>query len=392
MNMRDYILKENQKIRELSLWRDPQTFSSSRANALVHNGRTMINFSTNDYLGYATHPLVIQSGIQALAAHGAGGKSSRLISGTLELHAELEQELARYKGTESALLFPTGFMANLGVIAGLLRKGDAVILDRLNHASLIDAAKLSGARLFVYEHASIPSLARVLERTRGYGKRLVATDSLFSMDGDFAPLPEIVQLCKKHGVWLLVDDAHATGLFGRSGSGLAEHFNLQGKIDIIMGTLSKALGSQGGFVCGSLELIDYLKNRARAFIFTTALCPANAAAALTALRLAQKEPEKRGRLLDAARRLSQKINEIFPSPLAKSVSQILPLWCGTAERALVWSRQLAEQGLFVPAIRPPTVPKNSCRLRLSLSYDHSDADWETLARAFSEMAADRGLE
>lgn len=348
--------------------------------------------------------------MEAIEKYGTGGRASRLISGSLDLHCQLEEKLAKFKGGESCLLFPTGFMANLGVLSALLAAGDAVIMDRFNHASLIDAAKLSRARLFVYEHCSLDSLEKVLHRTKNYRKRLVVTDSLFSMDGDFAPLSEIVELCKKHQVWLMIDDAHATGIFGEHGIGMAEHFKVLGEIQIVTGTLSKALGSQGGFVCGSRQMIDYLVNRARAFIYTTALSPASCGAALAALTLIQEEPEKRKRLLSLARDFREQLSKKFPaagdflgsSPAPQSWvsendsqrtltsgagmrgeggSQIVPFLTGSIETTLKFSEKLREAGIFAPAIRPPTVPKNQCRLRFSLTCEHSHQDLERLIAA-----------
>lgn len=378
----------------------------TRANEMILQGNRYLNFSSNDYLGYAAHPKVREAAMEAIKKYGAGGRSSRLISGTLDLHRQLEEKLAKFKGTESCLVFPTGFMANLAVLSALLSEGDAVIMDRLNHASLIDAAKLSRARIFVYDHCSLDSLEKVLHRTKNYKKRLVVTDSLFSMDGDFAPLAEIVELCNKHKVWLMIDDAHATGIFGKRGMGMAEHFGVLGKIEIVMGTLSKALGSQGGFVCGSKEMIDYLVNRARPFIYTTALSPASCGAALAALDLIQQEPEKRKKLLLLARDFREQLRKKYlenVSPLGRGGwntqsdfvchpfvkgesdwvcseggSQIIPFLTGSIETTLKFSEKLRESGIFVPAIRPPTVPKNQCRLRFSLTSEHSHKDIEWL--------------
>lgn len=382
--MRKFVAEETKKIKQKSLWRSPAILENARSNHVVLDGKKFLNFSSNDYLGYAQHPEVIRSAQKALEHYGAGGRSSRLISGTLDLHRELEEKLAAFKGAESALVFPTGFMANLGVLASLLNEGDAVIMDRLNHASLIDAAKLSRSRLFVFDHASAESLEKVLKRTKSYRKRLVVTDSLFSMDGDFAPLKEIVALCGKHKVWLMIDDAHATGIFGGRGIGMAEHFGELGKIEIVMGTLSKALGSQGGFVCGSKEMIDFLKNRARTFIYTTALSPSSCAAALTALELIEKEPGKRKKLLSASQKLREAIQKKFPlnsKYIGDSGSQIVPFWVGPVEPAMAMSEHLKAAGIFAPAIRPPTVPQNECRIRFSLTSDHSESDIERLIQA-----------
>lgn len=371
--MKEFIKGELEKIREENLWR-----------SLPREPAGCINFSTNDYLGLSRHPKVAAASASALRKYGTGGRSSRLISGTSDLHLELESKLAEFKKTEACLVFPSGFMANLGVIASLLGEGDAVIADRLSHASLIDAAKLSRARLFVYDHGSIPSLEKVLVRTKGYRKRLIVTDSLFSMDGDLAPLPEISALAREHGVWLMIDDAHATGVLGKNGIGAGEHFGLLGQVDIVMGTLSKALGSQGGFVCGSKDLISFLVNRARSFIYTTALNPASCAAALAALDIVGQEPERRNILMTQSRYLREEIRKNFSEEsrlLQGHPTPIIPFLTGGTERTIQVSRELKEQGIFVPAIRPPTVTKGECRLRFSLSSDHTPGDIQMLLDA-----------
>ncbi|MBI3012543.1 MAG: aminotransferase class I/II-fold pyridoxal phosphate-dependent enzyme [Elusimicrobia bacterium] len=301
------------------------------------------------------------------------------------------------------------------MISALFGEGDAVLMDRLNHASLIDAAKLSRARLFVYSHRSVESLDRVLRRTRSYRKRLVVTDSLFSMDGDFAPLKEIREICSRENVWLMIDDAHATGVLGKNGTGLAEHFGLLGKIEIVMGTLSKALGSQGGFVCGSQDLIQHLVNRARPFIYTTALAPSACAAAIASLDLVQKEPQKRRYLLSLSQTLRKGLKNIFPdystdslSPKGRALkdespkggecfassetssppkrfasSQIVPWVAGSSEQALKVALTLRSAGIYAPAIRPPTVPQGESRLRFSLTSEHTQSDIQRLISCIS---------
>lgn len=384
--MREFIFQENERSKEQSLRRSLFILKSAKANEVIIDGKTYLNFSSNDYLGYSSHPKVIQSATDALKKYGAGGRSSRLISGTLDLHSELEDKLSKFKGTESCLVFPTGFMANLGVISALLGNGDALIIDQLNHASIIDAAKLARCRIFVYKHRSIESLEKILKRTKTYKKRLVVTDSLFSMDGDFAPLKEIVDLCHKNQVWLMIDDAHATGIFGENGIGMAEYFNLIGKIEIVMGTLSKAMGSQGGFVCASKELVDFLINKSRPFIYTTALSPSSCAAALTAVSLVKEEPQRRQNLLSLSKCLRERLKAKFQKNsilLQNSLSQIVPFWVGSAENTVRLSQRLRELGIFAPAIRPPTVPKNECRLRFSLTSEHTEKDVELLLKALN---------
>lgn len=382
-----FLAEENRKTREASLWRTLRTVENLSATEILVDGRKLLNFSTNDYLGYSCHPGVVGPAIEALNRYGPGGRSSRLISGNLDLHRELERKLAAFKGTEASLIFPTGFMANLGLVSSVLGEGDAILIDRLNHASLIDAARLSKCRIFVYEHGSVPSLKKVLERTEVYRKRLVATDSLFSMDGDLAPLPDLVRVCRERKVWLMIDDAHATGVLGENGVGLADHFGMMGQVDIVMGTLSKALGSQGGFICGSKELIEYLVNKSRPFIFTTALSPVNCAASIAALDLVKKEPERRRKLLNSARQVREAVKEKFPSEsrlIGPDVTPIIPVHAGSAKRALRLSKALSDEGFFIPAIRPPTVPKNESRLRISVSSEHSERDVRLLLDSLSK--------
>lgn len=386
--MNEFINDQNQKIKESNLWRSLQSFSEVSAARIKSETEEWINFSSNDYLGMSTHPQVVQASIDALNRYGTGGRSSRLISGHLDLHKELESRLAQFKASESCLLFPTGFMANLGAISALCQEGDAIILDRLCHASIFDAVKLAKCRVFIYQHNDMQSLEQVLIRTQKYPKRLIATDGVFSMDGDLAALRQIKDLAKRYNAWLMVDDAHATGILGDNGIGVLEHFGMLNEVDIVVGTLSKALGSQGGFVTGSRDLIEYLINRARSFIFTTALSPVSTAAALKALEVIQKDTARRGRVLSHSQILQKNLEEAFPSYVAaRQVStQILPFRVGAVEHTLDLARHLKERGIYVPAIRPPTVPKNECRLRFSITSEHSQEDLQCLLKALNEYS------
>ncbi len=271
--MMDFLSKELQELRDKGLYRNLRTITGPQEPRVIIEGREYLLFSSNNYLGLANHPRLKKASQEAIERYGVGAGASRLISGTMELHTRLEERIARFKGRESAILFSSGYLANLGVITSLVGRDDVVIVDRLNHASIIDAARLSLAKLLVYSHRDMSKLEGVLERCQVYKRRLIVTDSIFSMDGDLAPLPEIVSLAKKYGAFVMIDEAHATGVLGEKGRGAEEHFGLEGKIDIVMGTLSKAIGSLGGFVTGSQKLIEYLKNRARSFIYTTALPP-----------------------------------------------------------------------------------------------------------------------
>lgn len=335
-------------------------------------GRALRLFCSNDYLGLANHPALIAAAKEAVDRHGYGTGASRLVSGTMEAHAALEGRLAGFLGTEGALVFPSGYAANVGVIPALVGQGDAVILDRLSHASVVDGARLSGARLLVYPHRDVERLREVLGRHAGFRRRLIVTDGVFSVDGDIAPLREIQALARRHDAILMVDDAHGTGVLGATGRGTLEHFSLD-HVDILMGSLSKALGASGGFIAGGRRLIDYLINRSRGFIFTTALPPDACAAAAAALDLVASQPELRARLwknVEQARRglLAMGFD------LMGSETQILPVRIGDAKRAVEVSDFLYEQGIFLSAIRPPTVPEGQSRLRLIVTAAHTEED------------------
>ncbi|MBU0580633.1 MAG: 8-amino-7-oxononanoate synthase, partial [Candidatus Margulisbacteria bacterium] len=278
MNQQSFIELELNKLEKDFLFRELNIVETSADRVIKINGKEYLNFSSNNYLGLANHPEVIKAVQGGSKEWGVGAGASRLISGNMNVHEELEKELAKFKGTEACLLFPTGYAANLGVITSLVGKEDVLIIDRLNHASIIDACKLSEAKLLIYPHKDVVKLKEILEKQRKkYKKVLIVTDSLFSMDGDVAPLPEIVALAKKYEAMTMIDEAHATGVMGSDGKGVAEKFHLEKEIDVIMGTLSKAFGLQGGFVCGSEKLRKYLINKARSFIYTTGLAPMIAA-------------------------------------------------------------------------------------------------------------------
>jgi len=373
MDFNEELSKDLNKIKTLGLYRKLKTITSAPGREVVISGKTYVNLSSNNYLGLSEHPAVKKAAIDAIEKYGAGGTSSRLVAGTLAIHEELEEKLASLKKTEKALVCPSGFQTNSAVISALIGAGDCLIMDRLNHASLWDASKLTGARVFVYPHRDMNGLEKVLKRASSYKRKLIATDSVFSMDGDIAPLKEIVSLAKKHGAITMIDEAHSTGVLGANGGGLAEYAGVECAVDIIMGTLSKALGSQGGFVCGSGKLIEYLINKSRAFIYTTSLAPASAAAALEALNIVKKEPERREKLKDLSASLRKRLKEAGLDT-AGSETQIIPVVFGSLERTLEVSKKLLEAGIFAPAIRPPTVQEGECRLRFSLTSDHNEDD------------------
>lgn len=377
MNFNEELDSELEKLKSAGLYREMKMVSGEPGRDITVLGRKCLNFSSNNYLGLAAHPAVKQAAAEALAKYGAGGTSSRLVAGTLEVHETLEQKLASHKRSGKALVYPSGYQANAGIIAALVKEGDCVIMDRLNHASLWDGAKLSGARIFVYPHLDAEGLEKTLKRAKIYKRILVITDSVFSMDGDIAPLKTIVALSKRYGAVTMIDEAHSTGILGEHGRGLAELAGVEGQVDIIMGTLSKALGSQGGFVCGSKELIGYLVNKSRPFIYSTALAPASGAAALKALEISEKEPERRSRLNALSAALRGKLKALGIDTGA-SETQIIPAVFGSLEKTLTLSKILFDSGVFAPAIRPPTVPEGQCRLRFSLTSDHTREDIDKL--------------
>lgn len=381
--MKETLSSELEKIKSYGLYRELRSISSAPEKEIVIDGKSFINYSSNNYLGLANHPEVKKSAISAIEKYGCGGTSSRLIAGTLDLHKELEDKLAKFKNKDAALVFPSGYQTNAGVISTLIGRDSCIIMDRLNHASLWDAAKISGSRVFVYPHRDMNALEKVLVRVKSYRRKLIVTDSVFSMDGDLASLKEIVYLAKKYNSWTMIDEAHATGIFGENGAGLACHFGIEKEIDIIMGTLSKALGSQGGFVCGSKEMIDYLINKSRSFIYTTAIAPSCAGAALSAINLIEKEPFRRQKLLDMSRKLRERLNSIGFNTL-NSESQIIPFFVGPITETESIAAKLMRDGIFAPAIRPPTVAEGQCRLRFSLTADHTDSDLNKLFESLVE--------
>ncbi|MCR4293305.1 MAG: 8-amino-7-oxononanoate synthase [Candidatus Kuenenia sp.] len=356
------------ELKDRSLLRDYITIESAQEPTVQIHGKHYLSFCSNNYLGLASHPIVKQAAIEAIRQYGCGTGASRLVSGTMPLHTELEKNIAQFKKTEAALLFPTGYMANLGAICTLVSKEDIVIGDKLNHASIIDGCRYSGATFRVYPHKDINKLESLLQRSSSYRRKLVVTDSVFSMDGDTAPLVEIASAAKKYDALLMVDDAHATGVFGKNGRGLIEHYGLEGQVEIIMGSLSKAVGSVGGFIAGSQQLIDFLKNKARHFIYTTALPPAVCAASLAGLGLIRKDLSLMNNLWENIRYLNARLSHF--TPLITSESPIFPFVAGSAKDTLSLSLKLFENGILIPAIRPPTVPEGTCRLRVSLMANH----------------------
>lgn len=383
--------QELDAIRTAGLYRELRRVASAQGPHLQIGDRPLLNFSSNDYLGLAHHPALQEAAIKAAEKYGAGSGASRLICGSLAPHHELEEALAAFKGTGAALTFSTGYAAALGTIGSLVGKDDVVIVDKLIHASIVDGARLSGARLRVFDHNDLNDLEKILRWSAGRkenprARTLVITESVFSMDGDLALLRDIVELKERHGAWLMVDEAHATGLFGPQRRGLAEAFELADRVDIQMGTLGKAVGAAGGYVCGCRPLIDLLINRARSFIFSTAPVPAAAAAAQAGLAVIQSAEggERRNRvwaLLDQLK--NALITQGWPLPPVQSA--IVPLLVGAEAEAVALATRLRERGLFIPAIRYPTVARGTARLRLTVTAAHTPEDIQKLVTTLGEV-------
>jgi 8-amino-7-oxononanoate synthase len=376
------LLSELSSLEKQGLRRSLRVVESSRGTLITIAGRELVNFSSNDYLGLASHPEIASAMAEAAQRWGTGSTASRLICGTTAEHAALEEELAAAKGAEAALVFSTGVASATGTIPALVGRGDVVILDKLAHACLIDGVHASGAKMRVFPHndlAKLESHLRWARETHPKGRHLIVTESVFSMDGDLAPLREIVELKDRHGAILFLDEAHAVGVRGRGAQGLAGELGLAERIEIQMGTLGKALGVSGGYIAGSRTLIDFLINRARSFIFSTAPSPAIAAAARASLRIVQS-PEG-----DALRTRLQENLRLFAGAMKAKLppSAIMPLILGSEERALTEAARLREAGFFVPAIRYPTVPRNTARLRITLSAAHAPGQIGALAEALA---------
>jgi 8-amino-7-oxononanoate synthase len=377
-----FVAKELAALEHDTLLREIRSLESAQDPEVVLDGERLILLASNNYLGLATDPRVVDAAVEAARRWGAGAGSARLISGGTRLHDELEARLAAFKSSEAAILFSSGYLANLGTISALVSRGDAIFSDELNHASIIDGARLSHADVHVYRHADPEHLAALLRERGGAGRRLVVTDTVFSMDGDLAPLPDLVEEVERHDAILMVDEAHATGVVGPGGRGAVAHFGLEGRVPVVMGTLSKALGSAGGYIAGSEPLIAFLRNRARAFIFDTAPPPPSVAAATAALAVVEQEPWRSERVLALARRLADGLRAggfSVPEPAAA----IVPVVVGSADSALAFARALQAQGVLVPAIRPPSVAPGTARLRATVMATHTDAQIDSAVRAFA---------
>ncbi len=360
-----------QKLGDQHLLRRLRTIASATGPTVMLESREVILLSSNNYLGLATHPTVVEAAITATRRYGTGSGAARLVCGTLMPHEALETALARFKGTEAALTFAAGYLANIGVIPALIGKDGLILADRLCHASLIDGCRLSGATFRVYHHRDMNHLEQLLARRTSGKPTLIVTDGIFSMDGDIAPMKDIAQLAERYGATIYVDDAHGTGILGPTGRGTLEHCEVESRVPYHMGTLSKAIGSAGGYLAGSAAFIAYLVNTCRAFTYTTAPPPATVAAATAAIQVIEQEPDRRARLWQNRERLAQGLTRLG-FRLAASESPILPIIVGDPDRAMNLAQALIDQGVYAPAIRPPTVPPATSRIRLTITADHTD--------------------
>lgn len=379
-----------QAFEEQHLLRSLRVIDSAPGAAVTIGGRSVILMASNDYLGLATHPALKRAAIEATERFGVGSGASRLISGTLPPHSELERTLADFKHTESALVFSSGYSANIGLIPALIDSTGLILADRLSHASLIDGSRLSGAEFRVFRHGDMRQLHDLLGRRSSRRETLIVTEGIFSMDGDSAPLVEMADLAERYGARLLVDDAHGTGVMGCDGRGTLEHYGVESRIPFHMGTLSKAFGTSGAYVVGPASLVHYLVNRARSMLFSTAPPPATVAAATAAIRVVRSEPQRLARLWENQRYFLGGLRKL-KFQLTPTVSPIIPVVIGNAQTAEAFARRLLQLGVYAPAIRPPTVPKDTCRIRTTVTSEHTRTQLDLVLAAFATAGEELGL-
>jgi glycine C-acetyltransferase len=379
-----YLADELQDLRERGLFRWPRRLDGPQEPVARYDGREVINLCSNNYLGLANDPVLKEAARRALDDLGVGSGAVRTIAGNMALHLEVEEELARFKHTDATLLYQSGFTANAGTVSAVLGKDDVIVSDELNHASIIDGARLSGAEKKIYPHKDIAAARALLEASRGARHVLLITDGVFSMDGDIAPLPDLVALAEEFGAIMMVDDAHASGVLGRAGRGTIDHFNLHGRVHIQVGTLSKAFACQGGYVAGSRTLVDYLIHRARPLLFSTSHPPSVAATALAAVRLVQERPEIIERLWDNTRFFKQGLTQLGFNTGA-SETPITPVITGDERKAVELSDRLFEAGVFALGIAFPTVPRGRARVRTIVTAGHTRAQLQRALDGFERV-------
>jgi glycine C-acetyltransferase len=377
------------------LYKQPRVLQSPAGGKVRMDGREVVNLSSNNYLGLANHPKLREAAVEAIEKWGVGAGAVRWIGGNMEVHDELEHRLAAFKNVEAVLVFTSGFTANSGTIPSVMTKDDVIISDELNHASIIDGVRLSAAEYrksegWVYAHKDMAQLEDCLKRASGFTKKMVVTDGVFSMDGDIAPLKEIVELCEKYDAFVMVDDAHASGVLGKNGSGTTSHFNLYGRVDIQLGTLSKALGVVGGYIAGSRAIKEYLINRGRPYLFSTALPPSTAAALIAAIDIMENDPEPMSRLWENARVWKQELNTLGFDTMG-SETPITPVFCGSEETAVTMEKMLWENGIYALSICFPTVARGKARIRTMPSAAHTEDDLSFALEGFKKVGRELGI-
>ena len=392
MNKRlDWIQNELDTLKEGGSYNRIRTLSSPQGAWLQVDGKKVLNFCSNNYLGLANHPKLAEAAKAAIDRYGVGPGAVRSIAGTMELHIELEKRMAKFKGVEAAITMQSGFTANLAVIPALVNKEDVLFTDELNHASIIDGCRLSGARIEKYKHADAADLDRVIRENKGtYRRALCVTDGVFSMDGDLAPLDKIYEITSQHDVMLMVDDAHGEGVVGRGGRGIVDHFSLHGKVDVEVGTFSKAFGVMGGVIAGSAAIIDWMRQRGRPFLFSSAATPADVAACIAAVDLLEGSTELVDKLWENGN-LFKKVMKEMGFDTGHSATPITPVMLGEVPLAQQFSRDLFEEGVFAMALGFPTVPKGKARIRVMLSAAHSPTDLEEGLEAFKKVGKKLGV-
>ncbi len=391
MSKLDWLTQELQGLKDQGLYNRIRTIGSAQGARLVVDGKDVLNFCSNNYLGLANHPKVVEAARQATKKYGVGPAAVRSIAGTTDLHIELEKRLARFKGAEDVITFQSGFSANLGAIAALVAKEDVIFSDQLNHASIIDGCRLSGARIVAYEHNDPAALDAAIQENAGtYRRALVVTDGVFSMDGDIAPLPALYQIVHKYDLMFMVDDAHGEGVLGKGGRGIVDHFGLHGKVDIEIGTLSKAFGVVGGLVAGDKVIVEWLRQRGRPFLFSSAVTAPDAAACIAAIDLLEASTELVDRLWDNARYFKAEMKKLgFDTGVSET--PITPVMLGEAPLAQQFSRELFENGVFAMALGFPTVAKGKARIRVMISAAHERDDLGQGLEAFAKVGKKLGV-
>jgi glycine C-acetyltransferase len=385
-----FLARDLDALREQGLFRRLRVLDGRQQASATFDGKTVVNLSSNNYLGLTTHPLLLERARKALDEFGVGSGSVRTIAGTMAIHVELERRLALFKQTEAAVVFQSGFTANAGTVASILTKDDVVISDELNHASIIDGCRLSRAAIKVFPHKNVDAARSILEGLPADQRKLVVTDGVFSMDGDVGALPDLCALAEAHGAIMMVDDAHASGVFGRNGSGTIDHFGMHGRVDIQVGTLSKAIGALGGYVAGSRALIEYLHHRARPFLFSTSHPPSVAATCIAALDVLESDPSLIERLWSNARFFKKGLAELgFDTGLSES--PITPVLAGDGGRAMRLSDRLFEEGVFAQGIAFPTVARDRARVRTIVTATHTRQELEFALDAFKRVGTELGL-